>query len=91
MPVHSSGLAAEGQPTFRIGAPRHTARLARGAAPSNPESPKGGNGEARQARPQGRRHPARIPGGARHPPFQRRAAWQADYLDTLREKARQAA
>ena len=40
MPVHSSGLVSEGQPTFRIDASRHTARLARGVAPSNPGKPK---------------------------------------------------
>lgn len=52
MPVHSFGLVSEGQPTFRIDAPRHTSRLARGAAPSNPGKPKGReSGESRQARP----------------------------------------
>ena len=37
MPVHSSGLVSEGQPTFRLYAARIASRLARGVAPSNPE------------------------------------------------------
>lgn len=41
MPVHSSGIVSEGQPTFRLYAARIASRLARDAAPSNPEQPKG--------------------------------------------------
>ena len=75
MPVHSSGIVSEGQPTFRLYAARIASRLARGAAPLNPGKPKGREcGEARQARSHRRRHRARVPGGARHPPLQRRAA-----------------
>lgn len=64
MPVHSSGLVSEGQPTFRLYATRIASRLARGHAPLNPAKAKGREcGEARQARPHCRRR-ACVPGGA---------------------------
>ena len=47
MPFHMSWLVPEGQHTFRIDASRHTQRLARGAAPSNPEKAKGSKGMKR--------------------------------------------
>ncbi len=40
MPVYSSGLVSEGQPTFRLYAVRIASRLARGHAPLNPGKPK---------------------------------------------------
>lgn len=65
MPVHSSGIVSEGQPTFRIDAPRHTARLGKGRCPFEPGKPKGReSGEARQARPHCRCCCASVPGGA---------------------------
>ena len=75
MPVHSSGLVSEGQPTFRLYAARIASRLARGVAPSNPGKLKGREcGEARQACSHCRRRRARIPGKTRHPPLQCGAA-----------------
>ena len=56
MPVHSSCIVSEGQPTFRLYAARIASRLARGHAPLNPTKAKGGKGnEARQACPHCRR------------------------------------
>ena len=73
--AYSSGLVSEGQPTFRLYVARIDSRLARGSAPLNPAKAKGREyGEARQACSHRRRHRARVLGGARHPPLQRRAA-----------------
>ena len=69
MPVHSFGIVSEGQPTFRLYTARIASRLARGHAPLNPA--KAGKAVKRSHR---RRHRARVPGGARHPPLQRGAA-----------------
>lgn len=75
VPVHSSAIVSEGQPTFRIDAPRHTSRLARGHAPLNPAKAKGRKGnETRQACPHCRCRRACIAGGARYSPLQRGTA-----------------
>lgn len=41
IPVHSSGIIFESQPTFCLYGARIASRLARGKAPSNPGKPKG--------------------------------------------------
>ena len=76
MSAYLSGGISEGQPTFRIDASRHTSRLARGAAPSNPEKAKGRQGdEARQTGSHCGCYHTPLPGRTRHSSLQCRAAW----------------